>query len=296
MKIIALIASLLTLVYLSISYVSEQQSFKVKQTSVIKLESISPAVISKELLLVEKSWHQLKAERTKPSKTNTTVESSTNQKILMINDKTYVLYGIFNAENDIKQKNPLKAQSQVLLSNAFILIKAEDEPMKKIVVGKELTTGVVLLTVNTNEFSKMQQLVNSLLISYVVTRELKKKGIDYKFKLGHYNDHENKQSYKHVWIEHDDKIYDAANYVNDKLTNTIPIQRTNAYLTNTKKNIYTTTPTFNRIDMDTDMDKDYDNILDHVYIKLLRISDDEYLNDMPEDYKKILDQISNKIT
>ena len=152
MKIVTLIISLSTLVCLVISFVNEQQTLTVKQSTISQLESIAPAIINNEHLLVEKTWHQLKADRTKPQQNNEKNKSNVNQETLLINDKKYVLYGIFNAQNTSKQNNQLKSFANESPS-AFILIKAESEPMQKIVVGAELTAGVTLLTVNTNAIS-----------------------------------------------------------------------------------------------------------------------------------------------
>lgn len=152
-----------------------------------------------------------------------------------------------------------------------------------------------ILSIISDEFIKMQQFVNSLLVNYSVHQELRKAGIDHKLKLGYYNDHELKQSYKHIWMEHNDKIYDLANYINDQLINVVPVHRTNAYLyhNHTKNNIYTYNPTYNRVDMNTNMDKDYDNILEHLYVTFIRDSCDNYLNEMPDAYKNIINSISN---
>tara|TARA_B100001179_G_scaffold217524_1_gene189450 strand:- start:327 stop:812 length:486 start_codon:yes stop_codon:yes gene_type:complete len=150
-----------------------------------------------------------------------------------------------------------------------------------------------------DNFYNLNELVNSLLINYITHKILILKNIPHKFILGFYNessqDIENNYSYKHTWIENNNTIYDLSNYINDKLLMTAPIDRINAYYYNNKKNLYTNIPTWKRIDMNNNMDKDYDIIINKLFNKLLVGSDEIYLNDMPKKYKNIIQNISKQL-
>lgn len=147
-----------------------------------------------------------------------------------------------------------------------------------------------ILEATYQQFIELKELVNPLLVSYIIHKEFENKGIDHKFKIGYYNDYDMEQSYKYLWIECNDVIYDMTSYINDSLLGVLPVHRDNAYLNHTGKNIkniYTNKPVFHRVDLDTQLEKDYDDIVDHLYT--LIISDnDVYLDGMPNKYKKIL--------
>ena len=148
------------------------------------------------------------------------------------------------------------------------------------------------------EFIKLGELTNSLLVNYIVHKEFVDNNIPHKFVLGFYNessDNENKYSYTHVWIEHNDIIYDLANYINDKLIKVAPIDRINARYYNNDKNLYTNHPKWNRVDMIDKEDRDYDIIINKIFARLLVGNDDLYLNDMPKKYKSIIERISDKL-
>ncbi len=141
------------------------------------------------------------------------------------------------------------------------------------------------------EFIQLREMVSPLLVNYVIHKHLKREHIDHKFKTGYYNDYDNKESYKYLWIEHDGNIYDMTNYINDQLLETVPRHRDNSYLYNNSFNRYTTQPTFSRVDINTQADKDYNDILDHIYVTVIG-DNDEYANGMPTRYKKILKSLS----
>ena len=88
-------------------------------------------------------------------------------------------------------------------------------------------------------------------------------------------------------------IYDLSNYINDRLLKTAPIERINARYYDNKNNLYTHNPKWNRIDINDDVDKEYDIIIDKLFYKLLAGDDETYLNDMPKKYKDIIESISN---
>ncbi len=135
------------------------------------------------------------------------------------------------------------------------------------------------------EFVKLKEPVNSLLVTSIAVRLLSNENIDIKFKLGFYNDFDQEISYKHSWFECDNHVYDLANYIDDEILNIIPRHRDNAYINEDK--LYTNQPLFSRADMDTQLDKDYDEIIDYVYA-LIVSGDDEYFNDMPDEYLSML--------
>lgn len=135
------------------------------------------------------------------------------------------------------------------------------------------------------EFVKLKESVNSLLVTSIAVRLLSNENINVKFKLGFYNDFDQKISYKYSWFEYDNHIYDLANYINDEILNVVPRHRDNAYIYETQ--LYTIQPLFPRADMDTQLDKDYDEIIDYIYA-LIVSGDDEYFNEMPAEYLSIL--------
>jgi len=142
------------------------------------------------------------------------------------------------------------------------------------------------------QFIQLRQLVNPLLVNVIIHNCLKHENIDHKFKIGYYNDYDNIQSYKYLWIEHDGNIYDMTNYINDQLLGVVPRHRDNSYLYNNSSDRYTSKPTFSRVDENTQIDKDYNEILDHIYVLVITDSADTYIDGMPDRYKKILKKIS----
>ena len=139
--------------------------------------------------------------------------------------------------------------------------------------------------------------------TYIAHKELASQFIPHKFVLGFYNapssssktttritDTSNDYSYKHLWIEHNNRIYDLSNYINDRLLKVAPLERINAKYYDNKDNLYTDTPRWRRVDMKDEVDRDYDIIVDKLFHKLLAGDDEEYLADMPQKYKDIVQQ------
>jgi len=177
-----------------------------------------------------------------------------------------------------------------------------------------MTTLEQLFTIITDEFCDLKEFINSLLITYVAHHELTSRHIPHKFILGYYNHDEQSgpgdsslllfssdkidpktHSYKHVWIEYNNTIYDLAHYVNDKLLQVMPVDRANAKYYNNTKNLYTINPRWKRADMDNQEDRDYDVIIDRLFTKLLSCNDSEYINNMPKKYADVLVKISQKM-
>lgn len=146
-------------------------------------------------------------------------------------------------------------------------------------------SGIVgkIFTVLTDKFCDLNELVNPLLVTYIAHKELTSQFIPHKFVLGFYNADD--YSYKHIWIEHNNIIYDLSNYINDRLLKAAPIERINARYYDNKDNLYTDIPRWNRVDMTDEADRDYDIIVDKLFYKLLAGDDEEYLADMPKKYK-----------
>ena len=142
------------------------------------------------------------------------------------------------------------------------------------------------------QFIQIHELVSPLLVNVIIHKCLKHENIDHKFKTGYYNDYDNTQSYKYLWIEHDGNIYDMTNYINDQLMGVIPRHRDNSYLYNNSSDRYTAQPTFSRVDAETQSDKDYNEILDHIYVSAITDGADAYIDGMPDRYKKILKTLS----
>ena len=164
-----------------------------------------------------------------------------------------------------------------------------------------------LFTIVTDEFCKLNEPVNSLLVNYIVHDEMLRRQIPHKFILGYYNHDEtsfgpaefgleelenpSKYSYKHVWIEYDDIIYDLTHYINDKMLSVLPIDRANARFYQNKKNLYTAEPKWKRADLDTVEDRDYDFMFDRLFTQLLVGNDADYITSMPKKYGEIYDRI-----
>ncbi len=136
-----------------------------------------------------------------------------------------------------------------------------------------------------DQFVKKGELVSVLLVNCLAHKLFTDNDIDHKFKLGYYNDYDTKQSYKYLWIEYNDKIYDLAHHINDDLVGIVPRHRDNGYLN--YHQLYTLEPAFSRVDMETQLDKDYDKIVDHIYA-LVVSGKETYFNDLPIEYNKLL--------
>lgn len=151
MKIVALITSVLILVYLLIDFVNKQELLTQKPSIAFVPQTVVPAVIANEPLLAEDMWHKMKAERAKPKQTNNE-QNFAKKELLTIGDKQYILFGIFNAKQKQKQKqiNTITGKD---LAAPFILIKASDEPIIKVSLGAELSLGVTLIAVESTIIS-----------------------------------------------------------------------------------------------------------------------------------------------
>jgi hypothetical protein len=160
MRLIAIIVSAVTLVYLVYSFVIEHQEQQRTEQAIKSPVLVIPAYISDTPLLVEQVWQDLKDERRKakaPIEKEFT-DPLNNKDILTIGDNKYALYGIFNGQNDANSKNRTEPGIQ-----AFILIKTIDKNdkstkalMQKVILGEKLSKGITLAAVTSNSISFKQ--------------------------------------------------------------------------------------------------------------------------------------------
>lgn len=164
MRAIAVFLSVVTLIYLTYSFIIGQKANKITEKALNSPKLVVPAYISDTPLMVEEIWQQLKAERIKAKQPVDKVDSSSlkNKDVLTIGKNKYVLYGIFNANKQNKSAN-VKENSKkmdVSLGQPFILIKSlvkkgnsEESIMLKVIQGDEISKGVTLTIVTSNSIS-----------------------------------------------------------------------------------------------------------------------------------------------
>lgn len=162
MKVIAISASIITLLYLIYAFISQTSEIQLTENNIAELRSVTPVLTGETRLEVEKAWRQLKEERNKPKKPVVKKEKKKpviNKDIFSIGDKKYVLFGIFNA--DIT-KAPKKTKRIKPDNQAFILIKSYDDKKQtkapksellKIIQGNELSPGIKLVALSSDSIS-----------------------------------------------------------------------------------------------------------------------------------------------
>lgn len=152
MKLVAIAASVLTLIYLSYSFLAAKQVSQSNHSVVKTLKSVTPAYISDSHLLVEQVWLQLKAERIKAKQTVDKKDSKAtkDKDVLTIGDDKYALYGIFNSH---KEHDSHSGQAFILIKALRQKGKSEESFMLKIKQGEELSSGVTLVAIDTNSIS-----------------------------------------------------------------------------------------------------------------------------------------------
>ena len=169
MRVIAIFLAVVTLIYLSYSFITEQESNKTTENALSSPTLITPAYISETPLTVEQVWQELKAERIKAKQPVEKKEDNSlkNKDVLTIGENKYALYGIFNANKQHENKSVnVKDKSKELIERPekpFILIKSlikkgnsEEALMLKVFPGEELSKGVTLAVVTSNSISFKQ--------------------------------------------------------------------------------------------------------------------------------------------
>ncbi|MCP4990440.1 MAG: hypothetical protein GY928_31705 [Colwellia sp.] len=161
MRLISILLSVVTLVYLSLLFVNQDSSDSIETYTANSPILVIPAYISDAPLEVEKVWQQLKAERIKAKQPvkDTTDKTPKNKDVLTLGENKYALYGIFNANEKSDKEQSRKGLSESS-RKAFILIKAlstkgkaVEALMLKVVQGGELSKGVTLVAVTSNSIS-----------------------------------------------------------------------------------------------------------------------------------------------
>jgi hypothetical protein len=165
-KALAFLTSLLSATLLILPFVSQQQKEKIIDNSISSPELVKPSLISSNPLDAELAWKALKTKRL-DLENNQSVDSlkSSNEDILTLGNLTYVLYGVFNANDEKKSTE----QGQGNSSGAFILLKMltnngstnDAVGLQKIPLGSELSPGIELVEITTNSIRFKQN--NSLL-------------------------------------------------------------------------------------------------------------------------------------
>ncbi len=161
MKLVATFLSMLTLVYLTFTFVVDQQASHTTDQKSKSPVLVLPAYTSDTPLVVETIWQQLKADRLKAKQPGTRKidEALKNRDVLTIGESKYALYGIFNVHKQgvIEQG---KKEIDGHASKAFILIKplvkkgkSADVVMLKVMQGEDVSEGVTLVTVTSNSIS-----------------------------------------------------------------------------------------------------------------------------------------------
>ncbi len=134
MRLIATFLSVLTLVYLTYSFIIEQKANQTTEKMITPPTLVVPAYISDTPLVVEQVWQQLKAKRNLKINKTIAVEAPTSTKnILFIGGEEYVLYGVFSES-----------------TAPFILLKGKDKTFMKLTKGETLGEDFILTEITHN--------------------------------------------------------------------------------------------------------------------------------------------------
>lgn len=145
MKLIPILLSVMLISYLALDFVESSGLSQQNQANNKLIEFVQPQRVTKELLLVEKKWQDLKTQRATSSEPTEDVQTKpNNQQMLTLGEHNYVLYGIFNDPE-----------------SPFILLKDESENMIKLAKGGKLTESATLVTLQSNmiAFDKNNQII-----------------------------------------------------------------------------------------------------------------------------------------
>lgn len=132
MRMIALVLSLLVLLFLGSEFLANNNDGSIRESSIKMNDFDSPPVLSAEVLPVETHWLSLKNERTNALKqVGQSQTQDTSKALLSIGDQRYRLYGIFN-ERGIP----------------FVLLKGDDTEFIKLKQGDVLNTNATLVEID----------------------------------------------------------------------------------------------------------------------------------------------------
>jgi hypothetical protein len=164
MRLVSILLSAITLMYLGILFVNEEKSDRIEAYTANTPKLVIPAYTSDTQLEVEKVWQQLKADRIKAKQPNkgATDKMPKNKDVLTLGENQYALYGIFNAgkkeaiEHDSTEHNGSNSQSFILIKALDKKEKSADTLMLKVIQGDELSKGITLVAVTSNSISFKQ--------------------------------------------------------------------------------------------------------------------------------------------
>lgn len=137
-KILSVVASILTFSYLTSDYIEGQQEQSSSASELAEYSAREPQRAPEQLLPIEKQWLDAHAERI--AKKNQTeiakVKPIDAKKKLMIGEQAYVLYGIFS--------NP---------KQPFVLLKDESDAFIKLKLGEQLNKETTLVALQSNNIA-----------------------------------------------------------------------------------------------------------------------------------------------
>ncbi|MEW6983272.1 hypothetical protein AAD001_11540 [Colwelliaceae bacterium 6471] len=144
MKLLTLLFSFFTVVYLSINFYNKKNTNDSVAIGADSNQVFFPIILNNELLDIEKAWKELKNARASDDVIDGKKEPQNKNLTFQLDEKKYTLYGIFSADQ-----------------NGFALIMDENNKLIKLAKGEKLADDITLLSLQSDKisFDKNNQII-----------------------------------------------------------------------------------------------------------------------------------------
>lgn len=154
MRFLAIAVSLITLLYLALGFMGEDDLTNTSDNNEYQYRIIEPSKVNEAPLVVETEWEKLKKERAAQKAPKEAADDlSKNKDVLTLNNRKYIVYGIFNANVSVDNSSEPNGPEPFILIKAIEdknNNKAPDNGLMKIMKNEVLSEGIILVNITSD--------------------------------------------------------------------------------------------------------------------------------------------------